>query len=58
MKKPARCEASCTLSVKASSFGSLFSTEPNISSMATLDSVADWLPMKNTPSFEPQLGQP
>lgn len=42
----------------ANSFGSLFSTDPNSSSIATLESVADWLPMKKTPSLEPQLGQP
>jgi len=34
------------------------STDPKSSSIATLESVADWLPMKNTPSFEPQFGHP
>ncbi|WP_200345985.1 hypothetical protein [Halochromatium glycolicum] len=56
-KKPARWLASCTLSVKARSLGSSFSTDPNTSSIATLDSVAARLPMNIRAPGSRQCGQ-
>jgi hypothetical protein len=57
-KNDARCEASCTESVKASSFRSSRSTwsEPNMVVIVTDASEATARPMNNTEFGSPQAG--